>query len=864
MILSMISKLRGRPRVASTLIVIAVAGAFATGCMKRRSLSESVVKDITTEAEWRGNGSFPIWSYDGGPDPQTPMGRELIELNARVPSFPNLSNAIYGSQMFRPPFGPIAWRMMQKPNSVKILFIGQDGTHIAEAAGRPATAGFGGRAQDLAKYFGVSSSAAFINAYAFTIRWQYGVFDAPIIRLGTGRPQISFGSFTNNQVWLLSQDLRSPIVKWRNDLIRWIIRNNKDSLRMIVLFGGAARDSAASFVIANGGTVGPRTAEADLANIRIPEFGFEGAGGNQQTAIALDKDGRDIYAEFNGGRAINYTDEAARQDLQRRFREAFNADPDTWMEKMVIINSGVSQSGVINPAQIGGYDIARRMEINGQRTISLKGLRISDDVTLENDVLVTQLPHPTALSMMSGEEASRAVAQGLTAFRPYVEAGWSIDADPGFTNSFAAGEPYRYARADMGTEYYDFGAPNSRMVNVSTASRDGANVIIFGTRDRVPFDRNVVRTMTRARPSAMPPASEQWITRPSLTDGTINPGPANRRYTFDAGPGEEWARLMKTGLSREEAFVERFAINGDFAHYRGTFVNPQVVIIADPDGEDDIITARALTGARGQYFQTLMDSMGVGENYLVLKTAPFSRYAADPDGWQLIMRQTSRYREELFTKLFESVRPRLIITDGADAAREFARIVTQPPAPVVNVTRGTGTGTADGIAEAMPAINAVEGFSAARFSARMTDIPRAHLSFYARVWEGTSGDRVITSEDARYNGKAFAKIAPEWAYRQTYQMSAADIESCSDMTRALNAARSRMGGEDVPAYLSRIAAGRPGADLCIAGTTSGGGDGGLGLRGSSKASKATKKSRLSDDDITGGNAPSPAVDEVPL
>ena len=39
--------------------------------------------------------------------------------------------------------------------------------------------------------------------------------------------------------------------------------------------------------------------------------------------------------------------------------------------------------------------------------------------------------------------------------------------DAGFTNNFASGKPYQYARADMGPEYYDYGAPASRMVNVS-------------------------------------------------------------------------------------------------------------------------------------------------------------------------------------------------------------------------------------------------------------------------------------------------------------------------------------------------------------------------------------------------------------
>ena len=34
-------------------------------------------------------------------------------------------------------------------------YAGTTTNHIAEAAGRPATAGFGGRAQDLAQFFGV-------------------------------------------------------------------------------------------------------------------------------------------------------------------------------------------------------------------------------------------------------------------------------------------------------------------------------------------------------------------------------------------------------------------------------------------------------------------------------------------------------------------------------------------------------------------------------------------------------------------------------------------------------------------------------------------------------------------------------------
>ena len=218
------------------------------------------------------------WDYDAGPE-NTDMGRTLIDLNAAIPHFPGISQLVMGGQKFRPAFGPIPWRMLQKPNSVKILFIGQDGTHIAEAAGRPATAGFGGRAQDLAKYFGVSSSAAFMNAYAFTIKGQYNIFDAPVLhkgldgKWGFNSSADKFGdAFVNNQLWLMSIDQQSPITKWRNALIEWIVRNNRDSLKMIVLFGGAARDAAAAFIESKGGKVGGKYTEETLASVKVPKL----------------------------------------------------------------------------------------------------------------------------------------------------------------------------------------------------------------------------------------------------------------------------------------------------------------------------------------------------------------------------------------------------------------------------------------------------------------------------------------------------------------------------------------------------------------------------------------------------------------
>ena len=72
--------------------------------------------------------AMPRWSYDAGPDPKTKMGKELIDLTAAIPNMPAMSEKLMGEQKFRPAFGPVPWRMLQKANSVKILFIGQDAT----------------------------------------------------------------------------------------------------------------------------------------------------------------------------------------------------------------------------------------------------------------------------------------------------------------------------------------------------------------------------------------------------------------------------------------------------------------------------------------------------------------------------------------------------------------------------------------------------------------------------------------------------------------------------------------------------------------------------------------------------------------
>lgn len=744
-----------------------------------------------------GFAEMPKWSYDPAPDPQTPMGKELIDLVAEIPNMPAISESVMGDQKFRYKFGPVNWRMLQKSNKVKILFIGQDATHIAEAAGRTATAGYGGRAQDLAAYFGVNEGGAFINTYAFTIYGQYGAFQTPYVYRKDGSNEIRFGSLVDNKLWLITQDQASPIVKWRNGLIDWIIRNNKESIKLIVTFGGAARDSMATFIESKGGQVGA-TFSKDIKNIQIAESFLTSAGGNNEFPVLANREGQDLYAEMMG-RKIKYNDELE----QKAVRDHIVANSTDYIKKMVFTKNGPYKNGILHPAQLGGFDLDQIM-VSGKKTRSLKGMKLSDGSVIDNEVLVVELPHPTFLSNLTPPEASKAVGKNLIAIKSYVDKGWVIKADEGMINHFAQGEPYKYARKEIGPEYYDFGTPKSRMVSVSSASRMGGNnnVIIFGTREPAKYEMEKIKLMTKALPAQKFSDEELFIARPRSEE---------LRYVFDPGPGPEMAKIMKENLDFSKIFkvkagktfeangidayyVKSHPDQGDFGHYRGTFKNPRVVVLADPHGFDDLITSRALTGTRGQHLQRLMDDIGVGDQYLVIKTVPFGMDLASVEDWKYVLDATKIYREKILEAILKNGKPQFIMTDGGFAKAEIARMLDgNKEIKVIDISR-TGNHSADMIA--------VGSLIGVKPSGKMSNIPRSHLTFYARTWEGTSGDRVIASND-KFRGMAFAEVAPAWAYEQK-NISVNKFDESDELLDKLNHYKLPMPKEDIPQYLKRL------------------------------------------------------------
>jgi hypothetical protein len=360
------------------------------------------------------------------------------------------------------------------------------------------------------------------------------------------------------------------------------------------------------------------------------------------------------------------------------------------------------------------------------------------------------------------------------------EVGWMIDEDAGLAPSkYRENKSYVYGRADIGPAFYDFGTPKNRMVSVSSAYRMSGmpHVVVIGTRDKADFDKTKLTEMTEAKPASGVSDVEMFSARPRNE---------NIRGVFDMGPGEKMARLMKENIDvaligkmkngqkanpncKDPEPASSFNVKshplcvGDHGYYRGTFENPKVLILADPDGFDDILTSRALTGTRGQYLHGLMQDMGVNDKYLVIKTVPFAMDGATDAEWNVVLGQTATYREKVLKEIIEAGGIELVIGDGKYAGSEIKKLKFNLPRVAIN---RVGTENGSGIKEAAVEISKTKKFNVFTAKAQMANIPRSHLGFFSRVWEGTSGSRVLDANSPSEKGTAFAIVVPKWVFSQ--------------------------------------------------------------------------------------------------
>ena len=133
-----------------------------------------------------------------------------------------------------------------------------------------------------------------------------------------------------------------------------------------------------------------------------------------------------------------------------------------------------------------------------------------------------------------------------------------------------------------------------------------------------------------------------------------------------------------------------------------------------------------------------MQDIGVNDQYLILKTVPFGMDGATQEEWNIVIEQTKGYREAVITELLKISNPDFVLADGENAYAEALRILQGTGIKVINIKRSVGSHSF-GLKDAAREIAKLKGYQQVNISSKIANIPRSHLSFYSRVWRGTSG-----------------------------------------------------------------------------------------------------------------------------
>jgi hypothetical protein len=176
--------------------------------------------------------------YDPGPSPRS----RWPSLFAETPNYRALGLAVLGDagerEKFRWTFGPMYYRGRLAPSSVKVFIIGQEGAQDESLSNRSFTGGTGAKIQNFLNHIGVTQSYLFMNTFVYTINGQY-------TDQATGR--------TPEPLFWLAQNPESPVVQHRHEMFNYMLDSNRDTLRLVIAVGTAARDTLQAWVESHGG-----------------------------------------------------------------------------------------------------------------------------------------------------------------------------------------------------------------------------------------------------------------------------------------------------------------------------------------------------------------------------------------------------------------------------------------------------------------------------------------------------------------------------------------------------------------------------------------------------------------------------------
>ncbi len=660
------------------------------------------------EYNYRGNGLLASW-VDGfawderrgspnefDPGPYAKEHESWLKLFGQVPNYREVGKAIMGGsdEKFRWQMGPMWYRGRLGKNQVKVFVIGQEGAQDENVTNRAFTGSTGTNVQKFLNHMGVYESYLFLNTFVYTI------FGQRII-------EPSEEGYANYVA--MEQGQNSPIVKYRHQLFDNVVRQNPESLSLIMAVGGGAKDSLATWINSRSGNNDcdkEAIEKCDLSKL-VKSFADEGVLKGDETILAFSV----VHpgsAKFEGGAQIVRSSFGRAAKTVARYIEnnpgwlVADSQEDDFAEcnggkRMSRLNSGDFQYGYA-PIPFRDFAFGTNWRMGYAGTTSNRNG--------QDKILI--------FSEMGDYEESKVR---------------NAESAMDFSNYYAPEEA------------------KNQLVDINRGQ-------VLGMKEtEVPYEH--------------PRYSEFGETQGDLEHvKQFDPGPMNEDM---AKALMEWPNFQ---LIDNEAYVSHPSF-GFSSIYRGNLNDPKVVILADQMSHTDMFSARALTGEGGQILQAWLEKVGMEKDssYLILRPLPVDTLGVSTEKVLSLVRtldEDGKSALKVLKKVLQLLKNKVkLVAMGPvsvalleDLAKESnveqTFIMEQPNNEFSHLSNWVQ------VADEL-------GFKIEKSTLQtMNVIPRKDLPYSTRWWMGTTGElaqRGIAKEDREaenYNGHYYRLEAPWW------------------------------------------------------------------------------------------------------
>ncbi len=646
------------------------------------------------------------------PGPYQEESESWLKLFGQVPNYREVGKEIMGGEdeKFRWQMGPMWYRGRLGKNEVKVFVVGQEGAQDENVTNRAFTGSTGTNVQKFLNHMGIYESYLFLNTFVYTIFGQ---------RV-TERSDEQYDNYV-----AMEQGYNSPIVQYRHQLFDNVVKQNPESLALIMAVGGGAKDSLATWINSRSGDMAcDKDALEDCKTDKlVKHFADQGVLDGDETILVFGV----VHpgsAKFDGGAQM--------------VRSSFGRAAKT-VAQYIENNPGWLKADPQEEKFAQCYGGPRMERLNtGYFEYGYAPVPFRDFAFATN----WRMGHAGTTSNRNGQD------QILI---------FSEQGDY---------EESKTSNALRVMDFNDYFAPEATRAQLL----DMAEGRVYGMKENeVPYE---------------PPRYSEFGEEEGDLEHVqqFDPGPTNPKM---AEALMSWPNFQEIDT---EAYVNHESF-GFGASYRGNLENPEVVILADQMSHTDMFSTRALTGEAGQTLQTWLQKVGLetADSYLILRPLPVDTIGIETEQKiALAKTEDSQGRSAVKTlkavlkqlkgdktllamgPVSQALASELKSTEGGNILEVIE--MDQPTKEFDHVSNWIGVASVMGVKLNPEDLEA------------MFVIPRKDLPYSSRWWMGTTGDLAQRGEaksersSSEYNGNYYRLEAPWWI-RNLYNEDPRELNS---------------------------------------------------------------------------------------